>query len=167
MNPEDVKGYSIKWTAPEYYHIPKTADWFWAVGIIAASIVVLSFIYGDVLLGILILIGTFSVFLHANKESVIREIELDEKGIRIDRRFFPYRTLDSFWIDAHEFEHDEYGNIVFAKLLVKSKKTFMPLIVIVVEYPDTEEIREFLSIFLPEEEHRESLAHKLAEYFGF
>ncbi len=164
MNPTE---HSIVWEAPEFYHSPKSSDWFWAVGIIAVSIVIFSFIYGNILLGIIIILGTFSVFLHANKESVIREIELNEQGVRIGKRFYPYKTLESFWLEVHQVEHDEYGNLIFAKLLIKSRKTFMPLIVITVEYPDLDEIREFLSIFILEEEHHEPLAQKVIEYFGF
>lgn len=164
MNPNE---HFIRWEAPEFYHNPKNSDWFWAVGIIAIAIVILTFIYGNILLGVLIIVGTVGIFLHANKEPVIRDIELNEKGIRIDKRFYPYATLESFCIEAHEYNHEEYGEIVFAKLLVKSKKTFMPLLIIPIEYPDLEEIREFLSIFLLEEEHHEPLAQKLMEYLGF
>lgn len=159
--------HSIQWEAPEFYHNPKSSDWYWALGIIAISIVILTFIYGNILLGIVILIGTVAVFMHADKEPIVREIELNEKGIRIDKTFYPYKTLDSFWLETHEIEHDEYGNLIFAKLLIKSKKIFMPLIVIPVEYPDLEEIREFLSIFIEEEEHHEPLIQKLTEYLGF
>jgi hypothetical protein len=159
--------HSIIWEAPEYHHVPKSSDWFWAVGIISASIVLLTFIYGNILLGILIIVGTFGIFMHANKEPMMREIELNEKGVRIGKRFYPYKTLESFWLEVHEVEHDEFGNLIFAKLLIKSRKTLMPLIVIPVEYPDLDEIREFLMIFLIEEEHHEPLAQKLIEYFGF
>lgn len=157
--------YSIYWEAPEYYHEPKDSDWFWIVGIIAGAIILLSFIYGNILLAILILVGTVSIFLHANKEPLIREVEISEKGIRIDRTFYPYLTLDSFWIEVHE--HEDVDDFYIARLLVKSKKTLMPLIVIPIEYPNLDEIREFLSIFIEEEEHHEPLAHKVAEYFGF
>jgi hypothetical protein len=157
----------IRWEAPEFYHNPKSSDWFWALGIISISIVILTFIYGNILLGIIILIGTVGIYMHADRQPIMREIELNEKGIRIDKRFYSYRTLDSFWLETHEVEHDEFGNLIFAKLLIKSKKTFMPLIVIPVEYPDLEEIREFLSIFIEEEEHHEPLIQKVTEYLGF
>lgn len=165
MNPDQQ--HRIQWEAPEFYHNPKTSDWFWAVGIIAVAAVILCFIYANILLGILIIVGTVGIFLHANRRPPLHEMELNEKGVRVNKRFYPYATLESFWLEEQEFEHDEYGNIVFAKLLIKSKKTLMPLIVIPVEYPDLEEIREFLSIFILEEEHHEPLGQKLIEYLGF
>jgi len=157
--------YSIYWETPEYYHETKDSDWFWIVGIISLSIIFLSFIYGNILLAILIFIGTINIFLHANKEPAIREITISEKGIRIDKTFYPYLTLESFWIEIHE--HEDFKDFQIARLLIKSKKLLVPLIVIPIEYENLDELREFLSIFLEEVEHREPLVHKISEYFGF
>ena len=80
MNPAlNSGGHSIIWEAPEFHHNPKSSDWFWAVAIIAISMTILTFIYGNILLGILLIIGTIGIFLHADRLPVVREIELKRK----------------------------------------------------------------------------------------
>lgn len=158
---------SLSWQAPEYYHEPKSSDWFWAVGIIAASIALLCFIYSNFILGILTIIAAFSIMVHANRPGPMRSFTLTVKGIKVDKKFYPYNTLDTFWIDTHEIEHEEHGSLLFGKLLIKSKKRLMPLIVIPIEELHPDEIQEFLSIFLEEEELIEPLGQKLIEYLGF
>jgi len=34
---------TITWSAPEYHYYEKTADWYWALGIIAAALLVVAY----------------------------------------------------------------------------------------------------------------------------
>ena len=47
----------IAWEAPEYYHTDKTADWFWTLGIITVTIVIVSLLLGNILFAIFVLIA--------------------------------------------------------------------------------------------------------------
>ena len=152
----------IAWRAYEYQHIPKSSDWFWALGIIAVSIVGASLIFGNIIFAVMVVIAAVGLGIHANKEPRMVEVELNEKGVRIGKTFYPYKTLDSFCVEQHE---TEIG--IFAKLLIKSKKTFMPLIVIPLAEVHPDDVHEYLSIFLLEEEHHESLGEKVMEWLGF
>ncbi|HZS43198.1 MAG TPA: hypothetical protein VFA52_03210 [Candidatus Paceibacterota bacterium] len=151
----------LTWQALEYHHEPKSVDWFWAVGIIALCIAVTSVIYGDILFAILVLIGAGSLAIYAVREPELVQFELNEKGVRIDRKLYPYATLESFWVEEHRNVHPR------PKLLIKSQKITMPLIVIPIEEIHPDDIRNFILNYLPEEEHYEPLSQKLMEYLGF
>ena len=39
----------IEWDAPEHHYVEKTADWYWAVGIITLTAAALAFIFGNII----------------------------------------------------------------------------------------------------------------------
>ncbi len=151
----------LSWHAREYHHEPKSIDWFWAVGIIALCVAITSVIYGDILFAILILIGSGALVIYAVREPEVVYFELNEKGVLIDRKLYPYATLESFWVEIHNNVHPH------PKLLIKSQKISMPLIAIPVDEVHPDDVRRFLLDYLPEEEHFEPLSQKVMEYLGF
>ena len=148
----------ISWDAPEHLHIEKTNDWYWSVGIITITAAALAIIFNNFVFGILILVAAFALVVHAAKKPKMVHCEIDDRGIVLDEILYPFLTLESFWIDAHEQP---------SKILVKSHKTFMPFIVIYIEEVDPEQVREILLNYIAETEHREPFSLKLLEKFGF
>jgi hypothetical protein len=148
----------ITWQAPEYYHRDKSADWYWAVGIIALSAAATAIILDNVIFGILIVIATFSLMMYASRRPLTINVEINERGIKTGKMYYPYTNLDSFWVEE---------NHAYPKILLKSKNVIVPHIVIHVEDEDPDEIRDFLREHLTEEEQHESLIHLVMEYLGF
>ncbi|MFO0718625.1 MAG: hypothetical protein U0522_01175 [Candidatus Paceibacterota bacterium] len=153
-----MKNSPLEWEALEHHHEEKSNDWFWAVGIIAISIALASIIWGNLLFGILILIATFSLVLHAVRQPKIHKVKIDSRGVTIDNFHYPYKSLDSFWINENENP---------PVLLLKSQRFFLPLLVIRLDTVHPEDIREYLQEVLYEDEMHEPFFQKLAEYFGF
>ncbi len=153
---------SISWQAYEYFHEPKTSDWYWALGVVSIAIAGAAVIFGNIIFALLVIISAAALAMHAHKEPKLVEFELNEKGVRIEKTFYPYSTLESFAIETHETEMG-----LFAKLFIKSKKTFMPLIIMPIAEIHPEDVQEYISIFLTEEEHRESMPEKVMEWLGF
>lgn len=153
---------SISWEAYEHIHEPKDADWFWALWVISIAIAGASIIFGNYIFAILVIVGAVTLHIHAHHLPRTVTFELNEKGVRIDKTFYPYKTLESFDVETHE---TEIGT--FAKLYIKSKKTFMPLIAIPIAEVHPEDVRDYLSLFLEEEEHHEGPGEKLLEWLGF
>ncbi len=151
----------ITWQALEYHHEPKGTDWFWAVGIVAVCIAITSIIYGNILFAILIMIATAALFMYAVRLPELIEFELNNKGVVIEEKMYPYATLQSFWVEDFDNRHPHM------KLLIKSQKLTMPLIVIPISGVHPEDIREFLLNYLVEEEQFEPLSQKVMEYLGF
>jgi len=149
----------ISWRAPEYIKKDKSRDWYLAVGIIAVAGAVAAFILGNLLFGILILIAAFTLCLYAAKSPKLIKIKVGEKGIKIDKIYYPYANLESFWI-----EEDNYFEPV---LIIKSKKMFVPIISVTVRNIDPEELREYIGEYLEEEEMDEGLSNNILDFFGF
>jgi len=148
----------ISWDAPEHIHVEKTNDWYWAVGIITMTGAALAFIFGNVIFGILIIIGVFALVVHAARRPRIIRVEINDRGIVIDNLLYSFLTLESFWIDEKE---------QYPKIIVKSLKTFMPYITVHIEEVDPEKVREILLKYIAETEHNEPLSQKILERFGF
>lgn len=150
---------SFRFTAPEFHYKHKTTDWYWAVAIVIIASAITSVIFSNILFGIVIVVGGFTLIVHAARKPVDHEIEISDAGITVGKYRFSYGNLESFWI-----EHD--GN----RMLIKTKKMIMPHIIIPVdslEDEEKEEIREFLRTKLTEHEQHEPLLEMIMEYIGF
>lgn len=148
-----------EWDAPEHEHKERNQDWFWAMGIIIFSIALVSIILGNIIFAILVIVAAGCLSLFINKEPENVHVVLDETGISKDNTHYPFHTLESFWIDE---------NHPHKKIILKSKKVFMPLIVIPTgDNLDTERLHRILSKFLEEEYHPLPFVEVLLEYLGF
>lgn len=151
--------HSLYWEAPEHTHIEKSHDWFWAVGILALAGSVTSIILDNVLFGMVILLGTITVFILGNKKPRIIPFEISKRGIRVENDLYPFPTLESFSID----EESPSG----PQLLLKSKKMLMMLIIIPLPEEYIDDVERMLASRLPEEHLTEPLGHMVLEYLGF
>ncbi|HEY1037633.1 MAG TPA: hypothetical protein VGE62_03550 [Candidatus Paceibacterota bacterium] len=149
------------WETHEYFFQEKTSDWYWAVGIIAVSIAILSVIFGDALFALLIIVAAFALSLFASRRPEIVRFEVSKKGVMIDRTLYPYATLDSFWVEDNRHVNGH------SKLIIKSRKAMVPLIAIPLDGTDPDDVRDFLLENLLEDHHPEPLGQKVLEYFGF
>ncbi|MFA6338590.1 MAG: hypothetical protein WCW87_00820 [Candidatus Paceibacterota bacterium] len=149
----------LSWHAYEHEHKQNSSDWFWTVGIIAVALASIAVILNDLLFATLIVLIAFTLMLHANKQPRLIKFELMERGIRIDKHVYLYSHLESFWIEEHDGPQ--------AKILIKSHKLLMPLIVIPIEEVNHNEVRDFLADRMDEEEMHEPVSQKILESFGF
>jgi hypothetical protein len=154
-----MENISLKWSAPEYHHYERTTDWFWAVGIITISIAVLAFFFHNALFGILILLSAAILISFVFQTPREIEYEINNRGITVGKDLHPYLTLESFWIETRGGGEP--------RLILRSKKTFMPYIIIPVHDESADEIANVLRNFIEEKEMHEPSAHKVMEYLGF
>lgn len=150
MEPE-----SLIWEAPEYQHHHHTNDWFWAVGLVGLGLCVTAVILGNVLFGVLVLLGTIALILQAVKHPRHIEFGIGARGVRIMDTLYPHSTLESFWITDDGL------------LLIRSQKALMPLLTIPLEDVSREEVRDTLLGFIDEEEMHEPISHKIMDALGF
>jgi len=152
---------TITWSALEYEERERSVDWYWAVGIIALVIAVVSIIYQNYLFAVLIVIATFTLLLYASRKPREVSVELGRRGIRIGGVFYPYATLKSFWIHHHREERR-------GRLIVQSEKLLMPYVTIPLpDEPNEDTIHDFLATYLLVEEHPESISEIVMERLGF
>ena len=126
----------INWQSLEHFHTEKGVEWYWAVGIIAGGSAVAAILLSNFVFAVLIVIAAFSLMMFASQPPKIVDVEINGRGVMFGEYFYPYNSLDSFWIDL---EH------VAPKVIIKSKKLLMHLVSVhLSEESDPEEIRDFL-----------------------
>ncbi len=151
--------FSIEWDAHEYEHKERTNDWFWAVGIISVSVAIASVIFGNIIFGILVIVSVFALALFINRPPETVHVIVDERGVTKGKIRYPYSSLHSFCLDT---DHPHQ------KILLRSEKAFMPLIVVPLgEEIDPEHLEETLSRFLPHEHQSLPFVEQVLEYLGF
>lgn len=149
----------FSWQTPEYVHFEKSTDWYWTVGIITAAFVVTAIIFGDILFGVVLAIGAFTLALFASRQPSIVSVEVMDKGIAIDKTLFPYSTLESFSVD--DIHH--HG----PRLILKSKKPIVPLVTVPIQSVDLQELHDYLETQLKAETFEQNLMHTVFEKLGF
>lgn len=154
---DDVR--SVYWEAPEHTHIEKKPDWFWLLGIVAVTAAVVAIIFNNVLFAIVIVLGAVTMGLVGNKKPLIIPYEVSTRGVRIDSTLYPYATLQSFYLDEN--------NIVDPQLILKSKKLFVPLLIVPIPEEHADLIDGMLAERLPEEHLEEPFSNRLLEFLGF
>jgi hypothetical protein len=150
---------NFSWQAPEYHHTVKTKDWYWTIGIISAALVITAVIFGNVLFGLVIAIGTFTLTMFASRKPDIISAEVSEKGIVVNKTLYPFSAIESFSID----ESHHHG----PRLIIKSKKVIVPLIAVPLADIDLEDLHTFLSTHLKDEVFEQGLMQTIFDRLGF
>jgi hypothetical protein len=154
----------ISWSAPEYEHREHSADWYWAVGIISVALAVAFVIVGNMLLAGIIIIGVGSLLAYSKHPPRTLEYSLSKNGVAAGKTVYTWDSLSSFWIlegtNEGRFHRDP-------KILIISKKPFMPHIVIPLDMKVAEEAHDALSHMLHEERQVEPLPERIMRNFGF
>jgi len=148
----------ISWNAPSHPYVEKRPDWYWAVGLITLAIAAVLFMFGDIITGIFVVVAAITLVIHASTPAHNVYHEVNDRGIMINDTLYPFLGLESFWIP-----HDEFPG----KIILKSRKTLMPFIVIYINEIDPEEIREVMLTYIAETEHHEPFLKLMLERFGF
>jgi hypothetical protein len=149
----------LEWTALEYEEKERGNDWFWALGVIVVASSVTSFIYSNYFFGLLLIIAGILLVIFAVKKPDLVFYELNEKGLKIRNRLFPYENIKSFWI-KREGEKP--------MLFIKSERLFMPIISMPINPNHIEEIKNaMLSKNVLEEEIKEHVSEKIMDSLGF
>ena len=149
------------WEALEYDHVEKSNDWYWAVGIIAGSIALISIILGNIIFAIVVVVSTFALIVASKRHPRLVEFTLSKAGLYIDNELRPFGTLRSFWVDDNSHLDQP------SKLFFKPRSMTAQLIIIPIEEIDPIDVRDFLLHHLLEEKHEEPLLQMIMERLGF
>ncbi|KKQ34569.1 MAG: hypothetical protein US50_C0043G0001 [Candidatus Nomurabacteria bacterium GW2011_GWB1_37_5] len=159
MNEEQTEEKNIlKWQAPAYDFKEKTADWLWAIVIIAICGSIASIIFKNFLFAIFIIIGAFLLIIFNFRKPELVDYLIDEHGIKIKDTRYRYRDLTSFWVDAHKNKKRVY---------VQCSNFLSPELILPIDDLDEDIVRNILNDHVEEVEVKEPLSHKVMDYFGF
>ena len=148
----------LEWSALEYDEKERSADWFWALGIIVVTSSIASIIFGNYFFAVLILLSGVLLGFFAIKKPDVIHYELNSRGLKIRSNLYPYENIKSFWVQT------EPKPVLF----VKSERFFMPIISIPIENAMAEDVHEvFMKMNIAEEEMKEHPSEKIMEALGF
>jgi hypothetical protein len=151
----------FEWHGREYDHNPKTADWYWALGIVATALIIAAVLFGNYLLALLIVAGAVAVALHAAKHPPTHRFAIIEHGLLIDNDLHPFEHIHSFSV----FEYIE-GNRP-PVLSIKTESWFSPHLLIPLHGVDADAVYAHLLTRVDEKEHPHTLSDLVAAWLGF
>lgn len=148
----------LEWMAPEHIYVEKNSDWYWIVGIVTATVALISVIMNNTIFAILILVSGFTLSLFASRKPQTVHVSLENTGIRFGTMFYPYKNIESFYVETK----DMYPRIIF-----KSKSYLSPIMKILIHIDDADEIEEILTENIQKEDLSEPLLEKILIRLGF
>lgn len=151
---------TIEWKAPEYSHKEHSADWFWAIGLIALIGGILAIWFHNYVFAIFIFLSGASLIMFTIREPKEIFFLIEKKGLTIGRDFFPWKEVKAFDIINNE-EKD------LAKLLIETKKHFLPIYTLPLPKENIDLVKENLLKVIERQEIKESQSLLLAEKIGF
>jgi len=148
----------FEWQGKEYEYDEKTADWYWALGILATAAVLACILLGDFLLAVLIIVATVAIALQSAKRSVIHRFALTDHELIINRETYPYTTMKSFSILEYIDE------TLPPSLSIKTSSFLAPHLIIPLVGVDPVAVYEFLSQHIEHVYHHETLLDRVVEF---
>lgn len=153
----------LEWSALEYEEKERSADWFWALGIIVVTSAIASLIYSNYFFAILVIMGGVLLGFFAIKKPDVVFYELNEKGLKIRDRLYPYENIKAFWVQNSSAEEG-----IRPMVFIKSERAFMPVISVSIPPEYTTKIHTVMKDKkIPEEEMKEHASEKIMEFLGF
>ncbi len=154
----------LNWSALEYEERERSKDWFWALGIIVITSSIAAIIFGDYFFAALLILSGILLGFFAVKKPGTIFYELNNKGLKIGNRIYPYENIKSFWIQTEQPEQINTKSLLF----IHSERAFMPIITIPIDETMATDIHYIMtSKNIAEVEMREHPTDRIMEMLGF
>ncbi len=160
MEQNKEKGNSVSWHGYEYEHSEKSRDWYLILGIISVAMAIAAVFFHNYLFAILIIVSAFSIAVHAAEPPKLKEFRVDERGLKVGAKLYPYENINSFWLDDGD-------NTTNPQLFIELKRAFIPIIIIPADPAQIARTKEALLARLEEKEHKVPFSQTLMDYLGF
>jgi|JI8StandDraft_1071087.scaffolds.fasta_scaffold19768_4 hypothetical protein len=135
----------------------KTSDWYFAVVIIAAAGIIVSVLFNNILLALVILTGTAALIIEAKRPASLHRFGLSDDGITIDTLHVPFDKVRSFSILEY-MDHDLPPVLSIKTSLILSSHLLIPI-----HDHDAEEMYAFLEQHIEEGRHENHLIDRILE----
>lgn len=147
------------WEGREYQFEEKSADWYWALGIIATAAAIACILFGNFLLALVILAAAVTLALTASKGSRTHRFAIYEDGIAIDAHYYEFQNMLHFSVLEYADE------TLPPSLSIKTKHFLAPHLLIPIIGYDPVEIYEYMLNHLEDGRHEESPMDRIVELF--
>ncbi|MBU2082376.1 hypothetical protein KKH14_03070 [Patescibacteria group bacterium] len=145
----------FNWKIEERNFMPKTTEWFWALGIFGFALIIFAILLKSYLLIVIVVLAAFIIYSNKNKQPETINFRLDDNGLYIEGKFHSYNGFESFWIFPGEKQ----------EFVLRRKERFIPLLIVPFHENDEAQIRKILAEHLEEKEEHESLIDLLSKRF--
>lgn len=149
----------IVWDGNEHEHLEKTTDWYWGLGIVIVTGIVIAIISKNYLFAILLLMGGIMLGAYANDKNEPVHVEISDHGVKLNNNFYTYDTIISFWIYENHKGHNCLAIVTGRKIMPQRIITFPETISAI-------EIRGQLIKFIKEKEVKPNTLDIIADSFG-
>lgn len=147
----------FEWEADGYVFEEKSADWYWALGIIAVAAAVASILFGNVILAVLIIAAATTLALSTLKRPQRHVFRITDEGVMIDENLYAYDRIVSF--SVLEYLDPERP----AALSIRTHYLLAPHLLIPIVGYDPEEVYEFFAEHVEEGRHDESFVDRVID----
>ncbi len=147
----------FEWHAKEYAADEKTAEWYWALGIVATALIIVCILFNNILLGIVIFAATITIALQAAKKPRIHRFAITDHGIIIDTRLYPFDRMLHFSV----FEYID--ETIPPALSIKTRHLLASHLLIPIVGYDPVDVYDYIALHLPEGKHEESVVDRIVE----
>ncbi len=151
----------FEWEGREYDPNPKSADWYWALGIIAVAGAVASVLFSNYLFAVLIGIAAVVIALHGAKHPPTHTFRIVEQGLMIGEELYQFERMTSF--SALEDIEGKLSPI----LSIKTDSWLSPHLMIPLDGVDADAVYAYFLEKVDEAEHHHAISDVLAAWFRF
>jgi len=151
----------FEWEGQEYEHSPKSADWYWALGILAIASVIASILFNNYLFAVLIVISTITIALYGAKHPPTHRFRIVEHGLAIGDELYPFEKMISFSV-----LEDIEGELP-PLLSIKNESWLSPHLMIPLQGVDADAVYVHFLHHVDEGKHEHSLTDLVAAWLGF
>jgi hypothetical protein len=156
---ESVNSNVVNWQAPEFIYHPHPSSWYGALALITVALTTATFVFTKDIFatGTIVVIGAI-VGASAVRKPGIADYELNNSGLNINNKSYPYKSYKSFTI----IREGDLSSINLFPL-----KRFMPPISAYFAQSDEAQITDAIGNHLPYEEHQMDFIDRLSRRLRF
>ncbi len=147
----------FEWDAEGYLFEEKSADWYWALGIIALAGAIASVLFGNVILALLILVAASVLALSSLKRPRVHRFRVTDDGVMVDDNLYAYDRILTF--SVLEYLDPKRP----PALSLRTTYPLAPHLLLPIEGHDPLDIYEFFAEHVEEGRHDESVVDRIIE----
>jgi len=143
----------ITWKAYEFEYRHKSVDWFWYVGFIALIMAIGALYLGNITFTVVIIIAAGVLLLEGGRPPRLHTYIITRRGVQVGDIFLPYSDINSYTI--HDDTQPSY-------LILDTNRALQSHVLVPLTTAPTEDIRDLLDDYLPEDSHEIPFSEQVA-----
>jgi len=123
--PQNFGKILASWRVPEFEKHQRSIIWYIGFGLLGTALLIYAFWTMNFLFALIIIIAAFVVYIQEKTEPRQVKFLISAKGIKIGKKFYPYKDINKFWILYNPPEvkklYFTFNNMLSFRLMVPLK----------------------------------------------